>query len=405
MGHSDENPSTNPFTPFSWESRPSSKTWIKQLSAADAKVQCLAWGLDPKPTLEANRALLSEFVDAGTPPGAASSPPGPDQPDLSSAAAQMAEHLILKTAAAVGQQIAAALSASSKPQQTTDSTRIPNVVVDLIQALPNVSGTNVRQLLNFLARLRSIFDLRLTSDDLVIQNTLSKTQGQLRTVWSTAITAGSDSASLVRQVLDTFLPGPVRHQALTQHLFRVQRPKEPLGEFFSELRSFAGILVPDMPDAELVDTLLTHMNPQCRARLAGFPYPSSSCDLFQLVPRIEAIRATEGDYYGQYGAPNGGPIDHQRAYHHSNYYGAQPYANGPEFQQPQYVPEPRQPPPTNHFWHPPPAPQWNSPPQFYQQPQQGNPTNHPQQYFDHKGNRADSRHSRNQRDLNYRRGR
>src|SRR5215468_9062936 len=101
MGNNDE-----PFSPYSWESKPSTKSWIKQLSASDAKAQCVAWNLEPKSTLEGNRALLSEFVEADIPP--LSSGTGTSlvasEPKLTPPSA---EDLILQTAAAVGQQIAA----------------------------------------------------------------------------------------------------------------------------------------------------------------------------------------------------------------------------------------------------------------------------------------------------------
>src|SRR5436190_21524387 len=383
MTNDDDNPPPPPeFTPHLWDERPAGHSWVRQLTANDAKAQ---WGLEPKATLQANRVPLEDYIKAGgalRQDNSSSVPPTPGLPATS-------ESVILRTATAIGQQIAEALASlpqASPSAANVEPHRLPVVVSDLIHDLPTVSGTNIKQLLNFLARLRSIFELKLSTETLIVQTALSKTQGQLRSVWCSAISTGISTDLLFRQVLDTFLPGPVRHQALSQHLFRVQRPKEPLSDFFSELRSFAGILAPDMTDAELLDTILTHMNPQCRARLSGFCHPSSTSDLVQLIPRMEAVRTTEGFYYSAYPPMAPQPDQHwaapQAGYQHTPWYG-----------QPQMTPPPNQnyyTPQSNQYWYPPPhwtQQQANQPRQQHQQQLSQNSARH------HYGQRGNGRNN------------
>src|SRR5436190_23401217 len=91
------------------------------------------------------------------------------------------------------------------------------------------------------------------------------------------------------------------------------------------------------------------MNPQCRARLSGFCHPSSTSDLAQLIPRMEAVRTTEGFYYSAYPPMAPQPDQHwaapQAGYQHSPWYG-----------QPQMTPPPNQnyyTPQSNQYWYPP----------------------------------------------------
>lgn len=204
------------------------------------------------------------------------------------------EKLILETASAVGLKIAEALEASKASTRPSDTyTHTPKIFDTLISALPSCSGSNSDKLLHFLIEFKHVFELDLVSDKQLILATLPKTRDQLRTLWSEALTANVSVTDLFNTILQFFLPDRAKRQVISDKIYRVQRADETLTKFITELQNLTDILMPDATQAELLDIVLTGINPNTRARLSGFPAPQSVMDLVQLAPRLEVIRGTE----------------------------------------------------------------------------------------------------------------
>ncbi|KAG8305457.1 hypothetical protein J6590_069798 [Homalodisca vitripennis] len=79
----------------------------------------------------------------------------------------------------------------------------------------------------------------------------------------------------------------MRQQCVSEMLYRVQKPKETLADIVSDLQSLADILLAEFGEQDLLDTILTGLNPAMRARLAGFPPPTTVDNLYALSPRID----------------------------------------------------------------------------------------------------------------------
>ncbi|KAG8307618.1 hypothetical protein J6590_016060 [Homalodisca vitripennis] len=281
--------------PYQWESRPKGTSWVDKLRSSQAKDQCLAWHITPAATLEANRTLLKDFInhkvekllgpihnkseeiqeledEARTTPNLKEAPKNIATEDQWS-------YLVKTTAAAI--------------------------LADMIDSFPLVSGTDPRRLVRFLISFKQVIKLDLVPSNNVILNVLPKTEGQLRALWNRAIVEKYSSSQVLCSVLETFLPGRVRQQCVSEMLYRVQKPKETLADFVTDLQSLADILLAEFGEQDLLDTILTGLNPATRARLAGFPPPTTVDDLYALSPRIDVIRTTEMQFHREYAISSG----------------------------------------------------------------------------------------------------
>lgn len=249
------------------EARPSGVSWVDKLKALQAKAQCLAWGLTPANTLEANRVILKEFINSGAAPSLpASHVPAIDgsvnEPTLGVITPQPDwQGLVQATAVAVGAQVAKALAEASSHKPTAHHGSGSKIVSDMVEALPSISGANPRQLVKFLISFNQIRQLGLVPPGTLILNTLPKTKDQLRSVWSLAVQNKLSESSLIVTVLDNFLPRRLRQQTVNDLIYRVQSPTESLAEFVSDIQSVASLLLPDCQNSQLLDTVITGLNP------------------------------------------------------------------------------------------------------------------------------------------------
>lgn len=200
------------------------------------------------------------------------------------------QRIISDTAAAVGSAIAQALSTSDHLLSRPSSGQHNSIMQDMLRRVPVTNGIDPKQVVHFLIQVSKIHKLGLTDDRTLILNLLSRTAGQLKDLWVKAIASeGSTIVGLQETILDHFLPHRLRHSILSDLLYRVQRNGEPLAEFVTELQDTSSLLMPALPDAELLEIALTGLNNATRSRMAGFPSPTRVEDLLTLAPRIEVV--------------------------------------------------------------------------------------------------------------------
>ena len=248
-------------------------------------------GLESPPT----SAAANSAIGAGTHTAAVSN----NQPPISNLATLTHsqpgieppwQKLIAATAAAVGESIARALTtnnlvANSRP--SFDS--CPRVLQDLVNRIPITSGSDPREFIEFLIQVEKIRQLNLADPHALLVSLLPRTSNQLRTTWIRAVADNTPIQDLMQSLLNFFLPHRLRHSMVSDLLYRSQRPNEPLAEFISDLQDCQSLLMPALPQGELLEIVLTGINHDTRSRLAGFPAPSSVDELLALAPRIEVI--------------------------------------------------------------------------------------------------------------------
>lgn len=286
-----DNEPTAELSSYQWDNRPKGVAWIDKLTADEAKAQCLKWSVEPAPTLEANRVRLKDFVR-----GAASnatetvSQPGP-QSVIATINDQQVMDIIKETAMAVGAQLAVSLSALTAPNPTSASvpSEPPRIASNLLSAVQPTSGTNPEELIYFLSAVKQVLSLQLADDKQIMLLALPKTKGQLRTIWGQAVTNSTPFLELVEQIKQFFLPPRVRQHVLENTLYRDQKRREPLSEYIQDITTVADILEPDMPQQDILDAIVTGINPVTRAKMPGFPAPATIDDLLRLAPRLETV--------------------------------------------------------------------------------------------------------------------
>lgn len=284
---------------YEWHQRPSGVSWIRELNASRAIAQCQKWDLTPADTLEANRALLRDYLLSKLGVGALTPTPVTDTiPVLTAKQSptpnpasepQQWNDIVQATAQAVGQQIAAALA--TPVTSDTPNATLPHVIRDITSKSPVCTGSDAQILLSFLKVVRQIQKLNIVSNKQILLSLLSKTAGQLRTIWTDAFLQNTDVTTLIQNIVLTFLPDRAKQQLLARSVYRVQSPTESLADFILDVKEAAEILLP--PDHDILDVILTGMNQSNRARLAGFPPPNHITDLLALIPRMEVIRQLE----------------------------------------------------------------------------------------------------------------
>lgn len=301
--------------PFSWDDRPLTISWIDELDGPLAIQQCAAWNILPAETLEQNKVILKRHMsgalsrldytnapnvpntramsytrnadnapnlDLETPPSTPSNNLTPHREWL---------HIIQATAEAVGTQIAAALRTNQPLITTNNNGNLPRVLLDMVDELPVCSGGEAHKLLDFLIGCHKLLDLELADNRQLLIALLPKTSGQVRTQWVEAISQNTVVSQVCQDVVGLFLPDRAKQQLITETIFRMQEPQESLSEFITSIQDAARVLFPEGGD--LLDTILTGINANTRARLAGFRAPESVEQLLQLVPHTEVIRAVE----------------------------------------------------------------------------------------------------------------
>lgn len=335
--------SINAREPFDWDDKPTGIAWVNGLGASQAIAQCAKWGLVPAPTLEENRVTLKNVIKlASSRPSAGLVGDGKSSEGASEDRAQWMR-IVQTTAQEVGQQVALALAGRDRGRQTeaVAITPPPRVVQDLATTAPTCTGADAPSLLTFMKIHQQAVSLRLATDQQVMAAFLAKTAGQLRAVWVEALQRDTPADQLITQIVNVFLPDRARQQLISRAIYRPQGLAEPLPDFVMDVRDSARILMPEVSD--LLEIVLTGINADTRATMAGFPSPANIEELLALGPRLEVVRQmneqsrARGSDQGQQRAsarPWGAnrPIyDHARASTRGSNRCPQGYSDGPRF--------------------------------------------------------------------------
>lgn len=275
--------------PYAWEDIPSGVSWIRDLSAEEAIAQCSKWQLLPGPTLEENRVILRRALDGAMSNLKANVLESQNKNTEQVTAAPTTDwtHIVQATASAIGTQIAEALAKQPPIRGQGNQTTFPRAISELIDSLPVCSGADRERFYKFLVGLHQVNELQLVDSRQLLVAILPKTEGHLRVIWTKALTEGSSIEGLMPHLIGVFLPERVKQRLVSETAYRVQRPYEPLSDFIVHVKQAAAILLP--PDTDILDIIISGLNPHTRARFAGYPAPTSMEELFSLLPRLDLI--------------------------------------------------------------------------------------------------------------------
>lgn len=193
---------------------------------------------------------------------------------------------------------------ATKHQQKTynsDTTYSTRLITDLVKPVPTVTGSDTKRLLQFLIQVNDIISLQLVGDQCIIQGLLSKTEGSLRVVWSSAVLNNTTWDKLRQQILNDFFPVRTLRAIINDTVYRLQRPGETLRDFVNNIKQAAGLLTPDMSEDELVTTILQAINRSTRVHLSMEAKPTTMAQLYALATIASDVAETDTEFQKMFG--------------------------------------------------------------------------------------------------------
>lgn len=204
------------------------------------------------------------------------------------------QDIIQATAVAVATQVATTMAQCQQSIPPPTSQTPPHILSSLLSNLPTTSGSDSGVLVHFLTSVGKFADMGLTTPHNLIVGCLPQTTGQLRSLWSQAISDRTPLDVLIKDILDFFIPGQLRHSLVAKMVYRAQKDSEPLPEFVESIQECAVLLAPHLSDSDLLEVAVNGLNAATRANLAVFPSPASLSDLLSLVPRLQVVHNLHG---------------------------------------------------------------------------------------------------------------
>lgn len=305
---------------YSRDDIPTDHSWTRGLSAKEAELQCIEWGIPPNDTLEANRVILRSFVLANN----KSKTPKSDPTDKSSGSSltlsnpddevpkeektpiaktpitttppevtntqdvfqliqNMHSESMRMTMEAV-QQVVGAIAT----QQTTTSGSDKAIISELLREVRPNSGTDPIRNVHFLQKIDSILEAVPGHDRDIIQQILPFTRDKVREFWK-KISGDATWEQVVSDFLFRFFTQDSLRQVKEHFLFRPQREGEELEEYISSVRRSFKILQPNSQDAEIFETIFLKISRETRTSLNSVGVMRSLQDIIGAASRADAL--------------------------------------------------------------------------------------------------------------------
>lgn len=325
---------------YTLENIPTTTSWIKALTKAEAQEQCKAFMLLPTDNLEEMRVILGNFVKAQnkvSDPSSATAltvdlpqstnsitnqlskdnkkpqqqtpamPPPTKPPSQSQqiqvnpvlndpsfvALIQSIQQITTQAVAETAKAFHANILTTNSQPQSPDRFTVPHIVKQMLSEIPPTSNNDPITLIKFLLQIQKIISLNLTSESSVITNALPLTRHSLRDVWLQALAEDLDWEQLKERLKSSFLMPRTLREAQTNLLYRRQHQTETLSHFASDIDSMFQFLDPSVSTQDRFHTVFTGLNQTTRVSLAGLPTPNSVQDLINLAPMVDSLQTNQ----------------------------------------------------------------------------------------------------------------
>lgn len=160
--------------------------------------------------------------------------------------------------------------------------KLANPIEKYLQDFRIVNGLDINELLHFLKTLIKLQSLTSLTDSDIIQLIQGFTVSPLLDKVLECKRLNATVKHLHKQIIFSFIPVSLREKMKHDFVYRPQRTGEPLAMYISEVRSFSEVLLCDVPETELVNSIKCGINPEDRSKLVFENNPQSFKDLDSL---------------------------------------------------------------------------------------------------------------------------
>lgn len=172
------------------------------------------------------------------------------------------------------------------------------VIVELLNNIIPVDGTDEVQLVKFLKDLMPIFDISPSCSAEIIKLLIPKVKGQLFQLCMEAVTAHASWNSLHEEILLRFIPPLRRREIMSIELERPQQLTESYAEYVEHLLSVAFALKTNLTEKEVIEIALSKCRPEIRSHFNFGRMPDNIYELRNLASRITSAVRAEERYFG-----------------------------------------------------------------------------------------------------------
>lgn len=165
--------------------------------------------------------------------------------------------------------------------------KLANPVEKYLQAFRVADGLDINELLYFLENLLKLKKQTNMSDSEILLLIQSYTVSPLLDEVLECISVDATVKQLHKQILLRFITVSLRERMKHELVFRPQLVGEPLSLYISEVRCYSEVLQCEIPELELVDSILCGINPEDRRKLVFEKSPRSFKDLDNLCIAIQ----------------------------------------------------------------------------------------------------------------------
>uniref|UniRef100_A0A1B6LZF3 RNA-directed DNA polymerase n=2 Tax=Graphocephala atropunctata TaxID=36148 RepID=A0A1B6LZF3_9HEMI len=160
--------------------------------------------------------------------------------------------------------------------------KLPNPVEKYLKNFKITNGFNVPELLEFMKVMNKLRDETALSETEVINISIGYAQGPLYNKLLESKQCEIDLNTVLKGLLDYFLPIGHREKLLRDLVNRPQKDGEKLSEYIYHVREHAKLLMCNYSEYELVELIKIGIAPSVRARLVFCENPRSFLDLDRL---------------------------------------------------------------------------------------------------------------------------
>lgn len=173
-----------------------------------------------------------------------------------------------------------------------------DVINKLIDTVIPITGSDERALIQFLKRLRPIFEISPENSKEIIKLLIPKVNGQMFQIWMQAVSSKVEWDVLHVTILNYFLsPQRIRELQLFE-IERPQRPDEQFMDYVEDCISSAFALKTIMTEREVIESILNKCLPQTRLHFTFGAKPSTINELRCLAGSVTNAIKSDQRFFG-----------------------------------------------------------------------------------------------------------
>lgn len=172
-------------------------------------------------------------------------------------------------------------------QRGGEAAQVP-VLVELLRQVAPLSSEEPEEILRLFVRVGEIYDLGLTDDRQFITRMLPLVSGSILKLLGSCLRGGCSWPQCKVQLLEEYFPYFVRERLVRDLIvFKFHVASEPLREYIERISQAATFLQYAATEQQLVDRILTNLDPDILAQAAFLDRPKTIKDLNRVVGLIE----------------------------------------------------------------------------------------------------------------------